>query len=74
METCEEEMEAVFISSHTGNLVLDKNTIHIRFAGENGESNQLVEFKKSSGYEEHVFELKKGRGQAADYKTGAILL
>lgn len=47
----------------SGKSSIDKNTIHIRFAGENGESNQLVEFKKSSGYEEHVFELEKVTGR-----------
>jgi beta-galactosidase len=52
-----------FTSEGTSKLVIngrspiDKNTIHIRFAGENGESSQLVEFEKSDGYEERVFEL-----------------
>lgn len=45
-----------------GRSPIDKNTIHIRFAGENGESNQLVEFEKSNGYEERVFELEQITG------------
>lgn len=45
-----------------GRSPIDKNTIHIRFAGENGENNQLVEFEKSDGYEERVFELEQVAG------------
>lgn len=45
-----------------GRSPIDNNTIHIRFAGENGESNQLVEFKKSAGYEERVFKLEQVTG------------
>jgi beta-galactosidase len=40
-----------------GSSPIDKNTIHIRFAGEEGESNQLVDFTLSDGYEERVFPL-----------------
>lgn len=46
-----------------GSSPIDKNTIHIRFAGPDGESNQLVEFTQSNGYEEQVFELEKVTGQ-----------
>ncbi|WP_199619576.1 glycoside hydrolase family 2 TIM barrel-domain containing protein [Paenibacillus alkalitolerans] len=45
-----------------GGSPIDKNTIHIRFAGKEGESNQLVEFTKSDGYEERVFDLEKVTG------------
>ncbi|MGD0032141.1 glycoside hydrolase family 2 TIM barrel-domain containing protein [Paenibacillus illinoisensis] len=45
-----------------GRSPIDKNTIHIRFAGENGQSNQLVEFTHSEGYEERVFELEQVSG------------
>lgn len=45
-----------------GSSPIDKNTIHLRFDGENGESNQLVEFEKSDGYEERVFELEQVTG------------
>ncbi|MDQ8733947.1 glycoside hydrolase family 2 TIM barrel-domain containing protein [Paenibacillus sp. LHD-38] len=45
-----------------GRSPIDKNTIHIRFAGDNGETNQLVEFEKSAGYEERVFELEQVTG------------
>ncbi|WP_020618278.1 glycoside hydrolase family 2 TIM barrel-domain containing protein [Paenibacillus daejeonensis] len=38
------------------------NTIHVRFADETGESNQLVEFTTSDGYEERSFELEPVRG------------
>ncbi|MGF9697318.1 glycoside hydrolase family 2 TIM barrel-domain containing protein [Paenibacillus sp. MABNR03] len=45
-----------------GRSPIDKNTIHIRFAGEEGQSNQLVEFTQSEGYEERVFELEQVSG------------
>ncbi|MET3938243.1 beta-galactosidase [Paenibacillus sp. PvP094] len=45
-----------------GRSAIDKNTIHIRFAGEEGQSNQLVEFTHSEGYEERVFELEQVSG------------
>ncbi|MFA9558510.1 glycoside hydrolase family 2 TIM barrel-domain containing protein [Evansella sp. AB-rgal1] len=40
-----------------GNSPIDKNTIHIRFENEAGETNQLVEFTQSDGFEERVFDL-----------------
>ncbi|WP_145321112.1 glycoside hydrolase family 2 TIM barrel-domain containing protein [Paenibacillus xylanexedens] len=46
-----------------GHSPIDKNTIHIRFAGADGQSNQLVEFTQSSGYEERVFELEQVKGE-----------
>jgi beta-galactosidase len=45
-----------------GRSPIDKNTIHIRFANAEGQSNQLVEFAYSDEYEERVFELKKITG------------
>jgi beta-galactosidase len=45
-----------------GRSPIDKNTIHIRFASEAGESNQLVEFTQSENYEERVFELDRITG------------
>jgi beta-galactosidase len=42
-----------------GRSPIDKNTIHIRFANHKGESNQLVDFTYSEGYEERVFNLEK---------------
>ncbi|MEH7416906.1 glycoside hydrolase family 2 TIM barrel-domain containing protein [Neobacillus drentensis] len=45
-----------------GRSSIDKNTIHIRFANEAGESNQLVEFTQSDNYEERVFELERITG------------
>ncbi|WP_337034271.1 glycoside hydrolase family 2 TIM barrel-domain containing protein [Paenibacillus illinoisensis] len=45
-----------------GRSPIDKNTIHIRFAGQDGQSNQLVEFTHSEGYEERVFELEQVTG------------
>lgn len=41
-----------------GRSAIDKNTIHIRFTSPAGESNQMVEFTQSSGYEEQVFDLE----------------
>ncbi|WP_211746233.1 glycoside hydrolase family 2 TIM barrel-domain containing protein [Paenibacillus sp. Marseille-Q4541] len=45
-----------------GRSLIDKNTIHIRFAGPDGESNQLVEFTQSGGYEEQTFDLERITG------------
>jgi beta-galactosidase len=45
-----------------GRSPIDKNTIHIRFENQSGESNQLVEFAHSGGYEERVFALDKVTG------------
>ncbi|WP_163193453.1 glycoside hydrolase family 2 TIM barrel-domain containing protein [Clostridium thermarum] len=45
-----------------GRSSIDKNTIHIKFSGAEGESNQLVEFIQSEGYEERVYELDKITG------------
>ncbi|WP_240636655.1 glycoside hydrolase family 2 TIM barrel-domain containing protein [Paenibacillus silvae] len=58
-----------FTSEGTSKLVIygaspiDKNTIHIRFAGANGQSNQLVEFTQSERYEERTFELERVSGE-----------
>ncbi|WP_243122201.1 glycoside hydrolase family 2 TIM barrel-domain containing protein [Clostridium thermarum] len=57
-----------FTDKGTGRIVIcgrssiDKNTIHIKFSGAEGESNQLVEFIQSEGYEERVYELDKITG------------
>jgi beta-galactosidase len=45
-----------------GRSPIDKNTIHIRLVSSEGQSNQLVEFTQSEGYEERVFELDKITG------------
>ncbi|MCR2802486.1 glycoside hydrolase family 2 TIM barrel-domain containing protein [Paenibacillus soyae] len=45
-----------------GNSPVDKNTIHIRFDGENGESAQVVEFERTSGYEERRYRIDRVRG------------
>lgn len=45
-----------------GRSPIDKNTIHIRFAGETGETNRMVEFTRTDGYEEQTFELEKISG------------
>nr|WP_154960241.1 glycoside hydrolase family 2 TIM barrel-domain containing protein [Paenibacillus xylanexedens] len=58
-----------FTSEGTSKLVIygasaiDKNTIHIRFSGADGQSNQLVEFIQSVGYEERTFELEPVYGE-----------
>lgn len=45
-----------------GKSPIDKNTIHIRFANEEGGSNQIIEFTKADKYEERVFTLEKVTG------------
>jgi beta-galactosidase len=45
-----------------GRSPIDKNSIHLRFAGAEGEVNQLIEFTYSAEYEERVFELAKITG------------
>ncbi|WP_245554832.1 glycoside hydrolase family 2 TIM barrel-domain containing protein [Cohnella laeviribosi] len=45
-----------------GRSFIDRNTIHVRFADEQGESSQIVEFARSDGYEERVFRLDKITG------------
>ncbi|MDG5473632.1 glycoside hydrolase family 2 TIM barrel-domain containing protein [Jeotgalibacillus sp. ET6] len=44
-----------------GNTAID-NTIHIRFANDEEESNQIVEFAQTDGVEERVFNLDKITG------------
>jgi len=45
-----------------GRSPIDRNTIHIRFAGPDGEQVQAIEFTASDGYEERVFELEPVTG------------
>lgn len=45
-----------------GHSPFDKNTILIRFENADGESQQMVEFPHSNGYEERVFDLEKVTG------------
>ncbi|WP_246599486.1 hypothetical protein [Clostridium lacusfryxellense] len=45
-----------------GRSPIDKNTINIQFASNEGQSNQLVEFTQSDEYEERAFELEKIAG------------
>ncbi|MDQ0230087.1 glycoside hydrolase family 2 TIM barrel-domain containing protein [Metabacillus malikii] len=45
-----------------GRSPIDKNTIHIRSANEEGESNQLVEFTYSNNYVERTFTIEKLTG------------
>ncbi|MBS4194133.1 DUF4982 domain-containing protein [Bacillus sp. FJAT-49870] len=46
----------------SGRSPIDKNTIHVRYASEEGENIQIIEFKKSDGYEERMFEIEKITG------------
>ena len=46
----------------SGRSPIEKNTIHVRFASDEGDSNQMVEFHKSDGYEEQAFDLEKVTG------------
>ncbi|WP_338787041.1 glycoside hydrolase family 2 TIM barrel-domain containing protein [Metabacillus sp. FJAT-53654] len=58
-----------FTSDGTTKLIIfgkshnDKNTIQIRFANDEEESNQLIEFTQSDEYEEQQFELNKVTNQ-----------
>jgi len=45
-----------------GRSPIDRNTIHICFAGPDGEQVQAIEFTASDGYEERVFELEPVTG------------
>ncbi|MEF2967346.1 glycoside hydrolase family 2 TIM barrel-domain containing protein [Paenibacillus sp. M1] len=45
-----------------GHSPIDKNTIHILFAGPQGESKQIVEFAHSDGYCEREFSLERVAG------------
>ncbi|OPJ59277.1 glycoside hydrolase family 2 TIM barrel-domain containing protein [Clostridium oryzae] len=45
-----------------GKSPIDKNTIHVRFANAEGESNQMVEFTKTDAYEERIFNINKITG------------
>jgi len=45
-----------------GRSPIDRNTIHIRFAGPDGETAQAIEFTASDGYEERMFDLEPVRG------------
>ena len=45
-----------------GRSPIEKNTLHIRFANEEGSMNQLVEFMHSEGYVERVFNLERVTG------------
>jgi beta-galactosidase len=45
-----------------GRSPIDRNTIHIRFAGPDGETTQAIEFTASDGYEERAFDLEPVRG------------
>ncbi len=46
-----------------GRSALDKNTIHVRFAGAEGEVRQLAEFKGSAEYVEQTFVLEPVYGE-----------
>lgn len=46
----------------TGHSPIDRNSIHIRFAGPEGEAVRTVEFTRSDGYEERVFALERVTG------------
>lgn len=45
-----------------GHSPINQNTIHIRFSNGDGESNQLIEFTGTEGYEERVFSLDRIAG------------
>lgn len=45
-----------------GHSPIDKNTIHIRFTGKDGETVQLIEFEHSNDYVEKTFDIKPVTG------------
>ena len=45
-----------------GRSPIDKNTIHLRFQGEEGERRHIVEFTRTDGYEERVFDIEDVTG------------
>lgn len=47
----------------SGRSPIEKNTIHIRFTDEDGESVQIVEFTRTDHYEEKIFEIDKVTGR-----------
>ncbi|SER51013.1 beta-galactosidase [Gracilibacillus ureilyticus] len=55
----EEFTDRIYICGHSP---IDKNTIHIQFLSESGESNQIVEFNKTDNYEEKEFMLNRIEG------------
>lgn len=46
-----------------GRSPIDRNTIHVRFAGDDGEDNQIVEFGYSEQYVERVYDIRKVTGK-----------
>ncbi len=45
-----------------GNSSIDKNTIHVHFSGDKEDTNQIVEFNQTDGYEVKVFSIDKITG------------
>ena len=45
-----------------GRTPLAKNTIHLLFSGQEGESRQIIEFTRAEEYEERVFNLERITG------------
>ncbi len=45
-----------------GRSPIDRNTIHIRFSGPEGDVNQIVDFTRSDGYVERTFDLERVSG------------
>ncbi|HHU82159.1 MAG TPA: glycoside hydrolase family 2, partial [Firmicutes bacterium] len=46
-----------------GRTPLEKNTIHLLFRGEEGESRQIIEFPHTEEYEERLFTLERITGE-----------
>ena len=45
-----------------GRTPLDKNTIHVRYSGADGEIKQIAEFARSEDYSEQTFRLESVKG------------
>ncbi|UOQ48376.1 DUF4982 domain-containing protein [Gracilibacillus caseinilyticus] len=46
----------------TGHSPIEKNTIHLRFEDDQSESDQIIEFSYTEGYEEKIFDLERVKG------------
>ncbi len=59
MDFGKDGMERLIIKGHAE----DKNTIHVRFANGQNECKQIVEFEKSTGWQEREFRLEPVKGK-----------
>ena len=60
MDFGEEGLHSITICGHSP---IEMNTIHVRFYGEDGDLNQIVEFPYSDDYEERTYPLENVKGK-----------